>query len=93
MWFSNCFGFVLFWIEEKHCKSMQGNLSNPSHQGIREMCRIIQDVRILMFYFRTINFCQMSQDVGKLRCQIAQVALYIREIISINKLKLHSENF
>ena len=25
----------------------------------------------------TINFCQMSQDVGKLMCQIAQVPLYM----------------
>jgi len=47
------------------------------------MCRIVQDVGIHRFYFRepkyfgTINFCQMSQDVGKLRCQIAQVPLYI----------------
>jgi hypothetical protein len=28
-------------------------------------------------YFGTIKFCRMSQDVGKLRCQIAQVPLYI----------------
>jgi hypothetical protein len=26
----------------------------------------------------TINFCQMSQDGGKLRCRIAQVPLYIK---------------
>jgi hypothetical protein len=54
-----------------------------SHQGTRELCWIVQDVRILRFYssshkyFRTINFCRMTQDVGKLRCRIAQVALYI----------------
>jgi hypothetical protein len=35
------------------------------------MCRIVQDVRILWFYFSeqkyfgTINFCWMSQDVGE----------------------------
>ena len=28
-------------------------------------------------YFGTINFCGMSQEVGKLRCQIAQVPLYM----------------
>jgi hypothetical protein len=54
-----------------------------THQGTREMCWIVQDVTILRFYsssqkyFGTINFCRMSQDVGKLRCRIAQVPLYI----------------
>ena len=62
---------------------IQWNLSNPTHQGTREMCRIVQDVGILRFYFNkqkyfgTINFCQMSQDVGNFRCRIAQVPLYI----------------
>ena len=52
------------------------------------MCRIVQDVGILKFYlclqnyFGTINCGRMSQDVGKLRCLIAQVPLYI-EINSI----------
>ena len=49
------------------------------------MCRIVQDVVILRFYFcyqkyyGTINFCRMSQDVGKLRCRIAQVPLYLHK--------------
>ena len=30
---------------------VQWNLSNPTHQGTREMCRIVQDVGILRFYF------------------------------------------
>ena len=50
------------------------NLSNLTHQaqGTREMCRIIQDVGILRFYFSyqkyfgIINFYRMSQDVEKL---------------------------
>jgi len=33
--------------------------------------------RMLRKYFGTIHFCQMSQDVGKLGCWIAQVPLYI----------------
>ena len=28
-------------------------------------------------YFGTINFCRMSQDVGKLSCQIAQAPLFL----------------
>jgi hypothetical protein len=46
------------------------------------MCRIVQDVGILKIYFckqkyfGTIDFCQMSQDVEKLRFRIAQVPLY-----------------
>jgi hypothetical protein len=61
------------------------NLSNPTHQGTREMCRIVQDVGILNFIYvnrttETINCCQMSQDVGKLRCWIAQVPLYNQHI-------------
>ena len=27
------------------------NLSNPTHQGTREMCRNVHDVKILRFYF------------------------------------------
>jgi hypothetical protein len=30
---------------------VQWNLSNPTHQGTREMCRIVQDVGILRVYF------------------------------------------
>jgi hypothetical protein len=30
---------------------IQWNLSNPTHKGTREMCRIVQDVRILPIYF------------------------------------------
>jgi hypothetical protein len=30
---------------------IQWNLSNLTHQGTREMCQILQDVRILWFYF------------------------------------------
>ena len=30
----------------------QWNLSNPTHNGTRVMCQIVQDVRILRFYFR-----------------------------------------
>ena len=58
-------------------------LSNPTPQGTREMCRIIQDGRILGFhfslqkYFGTINFFRMSQDVGEnLGVGFAQVPLY-----------------
>jgi len=29
---------------------VQWNLSNPTHQGTGEMCRIVQDVGILVFY-------------------------------------------
>ena len=31
--------------------AIQWNLSNPTHQGTREMCRIVQDVGILGFHF------------------------------------------
>ena len=30
---------------------IQWNLSNPTHQGTREMCQIVQDVGILRLYF------------------------------------------
>jgi len=46
-----------------------------------EMCRDVQVDGILRFYlseqkyFGTIIFCRMTQDVGKLRCRIAQVPL------------------
>ena len=56
--------------------TVQWNLSNPKHQGTREMCPIVQDVGILRFYFSDHNFLCMSQDVRKLRCLIAQVPLY-----------------
>ena len=61
---------------------IQWSMSNPTYKGTREMCRIVQDVGILRFYFSkqkyfgNINFCRMSQDVGKLKCR-AQVPLYI----------------
>ena len=31
--------------------TLQWNLSNPTHQGTREMYRNVQDVEILKFYF------------------------------------------
>ena len=31
---------------------IQWNLSNPTHNGTRVMCQIVQDVGILQFYFR-----------------------------------------
>jgi hypothetical protein len=34
---------------------VQWNLSNLTHQGTREMCRIVQDVRILRFYLVNRN--------------------------------------
>ena len=34
-----------------HTMYIQWNLSNPTHQWIREMCKIVQDVGILRFYF------------------------------------------
>ena len=30
---------------------IQWNLSNPTHQGAREMCQIVQDIGILRFNF------------------------------------------
>jgi hypothetical protein len=33
----------------------QWNLSNPTHQGTREMCQIVQDIRILRFYLLSRN--------------------------------------
>ena len=35
---------------------VQWNLSNPTHQGTREMHRIVQDVRILRFYLSEHKF-------------------------------------
>ena len=32
--------------------NIEWNLFNPTHQGTREMCRIVQDVGILRFYFK-----------------------------------------
>ena len=34
---------------------IQWNLSNPTHQGTREMCQIVQDVGILRFYLINRN--------------------------------------
>jgi hypothetical protein len=34
-----------------YMNNIQWNLSNLTHQGNREMCRIVQDVGILRFYF------------------------------------------
>jgi hypothetical protein len=31
---------------------IQWSMSNPTYKGTREMCRIVQDVGILRFYFR-----------------------------------------
>ena len=45
------------------------NLSNPTHQGTREVCRIVQDVEILRFYFSEqkyfgiIHFCRKNSGV------------------------------
>jgi hypothetical protein len=36
-----------YWTENQ----LQWNLSNPTQQGTREMCLIVQDVWILRFYF------------------------------------------
>ena len=33
------------------CTGSYQNLSNPTHQEISEMCRIVQDIGILRFYF------------------------------------------
>ena len=63
---------------------LPSNLSNLTHQKTKEMCRIVQDVGILRFYlsqqkcFRTINFCRMSKDVGRLMCPI--VPLYYKPL-------------
>jgi hypothetical protein len=72
---------LVYYMDNK--QNIQWNLSNPTHQGTRKMYRNVQDIGILRFYFSeqkyfgTINFGQMSQDVETLRCQIAQVLLYI----------------
>jgi hypothetical protein len=54
---------------------------------------IVQDFEILRVflerYFGTIIFCQMSQDVGKLRCLIAEVPLYLE----IEKIKNNATFF
>jgi hypothetical protein len=74
----------IFLVIGHHNLAIQWNLSNPTHQGAREMggvvlgCRNTQVLFQLTKYFGTINFCQMSQDVGKLRCRIAQVPLYFK---------------
>jgi hypothetical protein len=38
---------------------IQWNLSNPTHQGIREMCQIVQDVGILRFYLKQKNMIEL----------------------------------
>ena len=53
------------------------NLSNPTHQGTMEMCKDCTGCRntLVLFWLTEIlwdyKFCLDSQDVGKLRCQIA----------------------
>ena len=42
---------LLKWISSLCKLFVQWNLSNPTHQGTRELCRLVQDVRILRFYF------------------------------------------
>ena len=37
--------------------SIQWNLSNPTHQGTREICRIVQDVGKLRFSFQLTEIC------------------------------------
>ena len=36
---------------QKMAIHVQLNLSNPTHQGTGKICRIVQDVGILRFYF------------------------------------------
>ena len=36
-------------------KYLRWNLSHPTHQGTREMCRIVQDVGILRVYFEQLT--------------------------------------
>jgi len=46
--------YLLFYVANEVsfiCLIVQWNLSNPTHHVIREMCRIVQDVGILRFYF------------------------------------------
>jgi hypothetical protein len=59
---------------------LQWNLSNPTHHGTRKMCRVVGILRFYFSkqkYFVTIKFSRLSQFVGKFRCRIAQVPLYI----------------
>jgi hypothetical protein len=51
----------------------QWNLSNPTHQGTREMCRIVQDVGILRITEILWDHKFLSDVTG---CRIAQVLLY-----------------
>ena len=68
----------------------QWNLSNPTHQGTREMCQIVQDVRILRFYLLSRNtlgpyifvWChRMSENSGvglhKFHCIYKSHIIYI----------------
>ena len=47
---SKCILETIQYYAQAHNIYIQWNLSNPTHQGIREMCRIVQDVGILKFY-------------------------------------------
>ena len=44
-WKEICVGFYCLFMH------VQWKRSNPKHQGTREICRIVQDVGILRFYF------------------------------------------
>jgi hypothetical protein len=48
-WIWNCSDSLVFVVF--HILLIQWNLSNPTHQGTREMCRIVQDVGKLRFSF------------------------------------------
>jgi hypothetical protein len=47
---------------------------------------INERIKIGQKYFRTIKIFRMSQDVGKLRCQIAKVPLYM---YNVGKYQIH----
>jgi hypothetical protein len=47
----DCFIEVTIW----EGLTIQWNLSNPTHQRTREMCRIVLDVRVLRFYLVNRN--------------------------------------
>ena len=77
---------------------IQSNLSNPTHQGTREICRIVQNVGILMFYlgqqkyFRTTNFCRMSQEYVMMSENLGaglQKFHCIRRFMSLGYVKKH----
>jgi hypothetical protein len=60
------FSDILWHPSKKNVSDCTGcqNLSNLTHQGTREMCRIVQDVRTL---------CNLTHLPGPLVCQIRQV--------------------